>query len=121
MRSALAPRFLTIDPFLLERPPFARSPLRASARLRLFHRRSRFRCGAPGLLGRGLGGGSLLLHAARDLLLDLAFLAGEVAEVVEASATDLALALHDDVADLRRVQREHALDAFALDDATDGE
>src|SRR5262249_29218046 len=48
-------------------------------------------------------------------------LADALAEVVQLRPPNLAGALHLDLGDLRRVQREDALDALALDDAADGE
>jgi len=44
-----------------------------------------------------------------------------VAQVVELCAANLAGALHLDLGNLRRVQRERSLDAFAADQATNGE
>src|SRR3954452_16874658 len=75
-------------------------------------------------LGRELVG----RHRRRDerrrdarLLLDARRLAGEIAQVEEARATDAAARDHIDLLDARRVQREDALDADAVADLADGE
>ena len=67
-----------------------------------------------GLAAVRLGALGLALAQARRL-------ADAVAQVVQLGPADRAGALHLDLGDLRRVQREDALDAFALDDAADGE
>src|SRR5687767_4451150 len=64
--------------------------------------------------GRGLG---LLLGA----LGDTGRLAATVAQVVELGATDGAAAHDLDGIDQRRVEREHALDTFAVGDLANGE
>src|SRR6478609_4900965 len=48
-------------------------------------------------------------------------LAAAIAEVVEAGAAHFGLLLDLDLLDVRRVDREHALDALAVADAADGE
>ena len=63
----------------------------------------------------GAGGFDLALRAERGRLADA------VAQVVQLGPADRAGALHLDLGDLRRVQREDALDALALHDAADRE
>ena len=55
------------------------------------------------------------------LLLDAGLLAGETAEIVEASPTNFADAVDGDLVDERRVHREDTLDTDAIGDLADGE
>jgi len=54
-------------------------------------------------------------------LTNLPSLANALAQVVQLGAADLAAAHHGDVGDVRRVEREHALDALAEGDLADRE
>src|SRR5262245_38321720 len=64
------------------------------------------------LLGLGLGGFALPLLA----LDDAGGLAAPAAQIIELGATDLAAAHDLDRVDHRRIQREYALDPFAIGD-----
>ena len=63
----------------------------------------------------------LLLRRFAAALAQADGLADAVAEVVKLRTSGNAAALHDDLADLGRVDREFTLHAFALHDAADGE
>src|SRR5262245_19039467 len=67
----------------------------------------------------GLLGAQLALGV--DVLRDAARLAAQVAQVIELGAAHDALADDLDLPDVRAVEREHALDAFALADLAHGE
>ena len=53
--------------------------------------------------------------------LDAGFLAGQIAQIVELGAANLAVALDFDLVDVRAVEREDTLDAFAIGDAAHGD
>src|SRR5690606_17660238 len=65
--------------------------------------------------------GSALLADGLLALGDAGALAGAAAQVIELGAADDAAADHLDVLDVRRVEREDALDAFAEAHLADGE
>ena len=73
--------------------------------------------------GRGscLGLAALGLRLGVDALGDAGRLAAAIAQVIELGAPHLAAAHHLDRVDVRRIDREHALDALAVGDLADRE
>src|SRR5579863_10474261 len=85
------------------------------------------RCGAYNhdaslILLRGFGrGSSFVLRAVVLPFDDACRLAASAAEVIKLGAAHLTAAHHLDRVDHRRIEREHALDAFAVRNLPDGE
>ena len=84
--------------------------------------------GGSGFLGLGGGLGFLLRRLARGLgggqfhlLGDARRLAAAIAQIIELGAAHLAAADHLDRVDVRRIDREDALDALAVGNLADGE
>src|SRR5579859_1443854 len=80
-------------------------------------------CLAGLLLGGGgvaLGGGQLG-RIAGGLLGDTRRLAAAITQIIELGATDVTTADHFDLGDIRGVEREDTLDAFAVGDLAHGE
>lgn len=63
----------------------------------------------------------LLLCRVDSFLFDTGFLAGEVAQVVDSRTTDHTAFVHLDMVDVRRVERENTLDAYAVRYLADGD